>query len=228
MALAIAGIALLRFLPHATVERPERLNFQVFQDAALMPLLYATPESAALPAEIGAVASWTRVEGKPFPWSTRPAGPRGPWSTTLDGAPIVEAPLADLLMQEPVRLEDGSDARRVRLHIASARSAPILTLMVPPGTAWRELSINGVRPPVEGPADSTDDTNWRPISILAGPDSGSVVEFVLPGLQPVEFVLFDRRRDLPEAASAILGSRPPRAVPSGSGDGWIVATRVTL
>jgi hypothetical protein len=217
----VALVAAGRFamLPMATVDVPERLNLLALAvEGEPAARLLASPETGVLPASLARTAAWKRAGGV-LPWSLQTAM----WNAPFE-LPAAPAPQAQVVESTP----EGS-GRRVKLLLTSQRDAPILTLWLPANLKFSQLTIQELTPPGGASAKpASRRAGWQPISVVTAEQSGVLIEMRLEGADSVTAILVDRQRELPPEAAAIARARPGNSVPSGTGDGWLIARRVTF
>jgi hypothetical protein len=163
---------------------------------------------------------FTSSRGPLFPWFPFRRGFAAP--TAPAGLP---APRATVVEDQ---LRDG--ARRVRARLASARGAPVLLFLVPPGVQVLRATIDGapVAPLHSRHRQLLD--GWQPFGCATPAPEGIELELVVSGTAPFEAVLLDESPGLPPGAlaEALARARPRDAVTSQDGDVTVVTARVPL
>jgi len=217
--IALAAAARFSLAPAATNAVPERMNLLALAlDGEPPARLLAYPETGTLPAPVREAARWQKSDGV-LPWNGRAAV----WNSPLDIPPSA-AP-----RMEVVESAAEGGGRRVKLVLTSEREAPILTLWLPAGASFSRLTIQGIAPPGGASAKpSGGAAGWQAISVVTAEQSGVAIEMQLENADPVQAILVDRLRALPPEAAAIARARPANSVPSATGDGWLVARRVSF
>ena len=118
--------------------------------------------------------------------------------------------------------------RRIRLHLASRRGAPIVLLVLPPGVEVSGLSVGGVAAPARAPKTRAWHAGWLLTGCATTPAEGVDVDLVVSGAEPFEAVVVDESLGLPRTAASLLAARPRSGVPSWDGDMTIATARVRL
>lgn len=167
------------------------------------------PLGGAVPSPLAAVARLGPDLARPYPWALRPTRSGPPEPARLP------APSVEVLADAPT-----PDGRRVRLRLRSGRAAPVVRLLLPPGTPLRRATLAGV--PLDPPPSRRYLGGWTHLAWLSTPPGGVEVVLDLAGRAPVEAVVADESYDLPPAGAVLRAARPAYAVPIQSGDGTVV------
>jgi hypothetical protein len=124
--------------------------------------------------------------------------------TIEGGAPAIKAPPPTINV-----LDDASrgGARVVKIHIVSARNAPIVWMAVPFGVTVLGSSIDG-----KSPGDRVTDgwTGWY----WNAPPSGFDLELKLAAPGPFSLTVIDQTWGLPEMREFSFNPRPPETMPT--------------
>jgi peptidase M28-like protein len=212
--LACAGVAATR--PQATPDDPQRLSLAYHEDAA--GARWLAESETSLPPALARVAAFESARRPPFPWSpNRPAF----------AAPARPAGLAPPRLTLLSRERRGG-ATHVRARLASARGAPVVLLLLPPGTRVRSSALNGVAVPPPSARALLYYGDHAMHGCTTVPPEGVELELVLEGTTPVHATLLDQSPGLPPDGAALQAARPADAVPSQEGDVTLVTARVTL
>lgn len=151
-------------------------------------------------------ALWLSHDAAPDHWTAqylgaRPRRGRAPdFNLRDDASVLMHAAPALPLLPPAMRVVDDARSegvRKVRLHLASPRGAPILLLRLPPTAGLRSLAWNGVRVALGGGAGAG--RPWR-LAYIGAPAGGVELELTLTVPGPVECRLADRSRGLPATA----------------------------
>jgi hypothetical protein len=222
--LALAALGLVApavGLPPLRADLPERLSLRLHRDATAGTSHWVTvPESGAVPPALREAAGFRAEPERPWPWSSASDGFRA-----VAGELGAELPPPEF---EPLPAA-GAPPGTVRARLRSARGAPLVALMLPPDVAGRVESARlGGRAFEPVGKRETAAGDWRALLSWTTPPAGIELELVLAPGPPFEAVLYDQSPGLPEAASALLRTRPDTAVPSGAGDAVLVSRRVRI
>ena len=217
--LAAAGIAALAQapFPQATASSPERLAL-VYHEGEGRARWVAEGERAALPPAVGAAAPFSRERAPAFPWTPH--------------SPAFSAP-APALRLSPPRIEVLSSevrgARRlVRVRVSSPRGAPVVSLVLFPGSRIASAALDGLPLPPPSPLALRQQGSHRVLTSMTTPPRGFTVEPEIEGVAPLEAVASDRSPGLPPQGAALAAARPESAVTSWDGDGTVVTARAWL
>jgi hypothetical protein len=212
--LACAGVAAVR--PHATPDAPQRMSIAYHEGAE--GARWLVEAEAALPAAMRRVADFGAERAPQFPWSShRPAFAAPARAVGL--AP----PRLTVLAREP-----RGATRYVRARLASARGAPEVLLLLPPGARTVSVRMNGVTVPAPASRASLFYGDYAMYGCITAPPEGVELELVLEGTAPVEATVLDQSPGLPPGGAPLQAARPADAVPSQEGDLTIATARVRL
>ncbi|MFI4869871.1 MAG: M28 family peptidase [Steroidobacterales bacterium] len=209
-----AGVIAALLLPRYTSESPQRLNLLYALDADTQRAAWiADPLSGALPAALRSAAPF--AAGTP----TWLPGSAPSWSTA---APLLPIPAPQLTLLSAAR---GAQQVHYRVHIASIRAAPMLTLAFSPAADVRALQLQGDAP-LSAPPRRLG-SGWSQLRLFGVPPQGLDVSFD-GSASAFDLQLFDQTFGLPTNGAALQRARPRVAVPSQDGDVTIVTRRYRL
>ena len=212
--LACAGVAAVR--PHATPDDPQRMSIAYHEGAE--GARWLVEAEAVLPAAMRRVAEFGAERAPQFPWSSR---------RPAFAAPARAVGLAPPRLTVLAREQRGA-TRHVRARLASARGAPAVLLLLPPGARAVSVRMNGVTVPAPAALANLFYGDYAMYGCITAPPEGVELELVLEGTAPVEATVLDQSPGLPPGGAALQAARPADAVPSQEGDLTIATARVTL
>ncbi len=229
---AVAGLALVGLLltgwaltlPAYTEESPEALNLGFHQEVdtdgrVVRAQLFAAGPLLRLPDELAAAAAWERERRPLYPWS-------GQALVKVAPAQLLPLPSPEIMVASDGRV---GRERRLVLHLASRRGAPIGGLALPEEAEVRALTVAGTPIPDQGGRmDSRLDPGWRVVTFTGMPAEGIDIEVVLAAAGPLELWAFDRSYGLPPAGQWLARRRPATAVPINTGDVTVLTRKVML
>ena len=209
-----AGVVGAMLLPRYTSESPQRLNLRYALDADTQRAAWiADPLSGALPASLRSVAGF--APGIP-PWLS---GSEPSWSTA---APVLPIPGPRLTLLGAAR---GAQQAHYRVHIASVRAAPVLTLEFSPAAEVSAVQLPGDAP-LSAPPRRVG-KGWSQLRLFGVPPQGLDVSFD-GSAAAFDLRLSDQSFGLPAEGAGLQRARPPFAVPTQDGDVTIVTGRFRL
>jgi len=168
-----------------------------------------------LPAAMRSAAAFADGQAL-FPWDSQGR------FTTAPAPRVAEAPPEVSVVQSSA--EGGG--RRLRLHVVSRRGAPSVSVLFPPQVGIRDITVAGFPMAALWARTSRRPRGWQGFSCRTMPEGGIDAEVVLADPGPVVAYVADAMDGLPDERLRRL--RPKMAVPTGPGDGSLMARRVEL
>jgi hypothetical protein len=200
----IAATAHILLVPRWTPNEPCTLNFQLhFEADRGRGQWIAFGRSEELPRTRDELA-WGR--SPPFPW----------WGEEEEdtlAAAVAPLPAPELVDASTTR---EGETTWIRGRLRSNRSAPLVTLHIPPKARveWLRVGERQIEPRKRSP-------RWRSIRVYGLPPEGAEVELRLTG-SPAELIVSDRTLGLPAEGQRLVDLRPPLCVPVHTGDAvWV-------
>lgn len=165
-------------------------------------------------------AIWASIDNKPDEWSSQF------FSAPIESGPVPEFfPMIDrdfikskatattISAPEAALVEDSRDGetRRLRIHISSARQAPLIAVYADANTEIINAAVNG-KPLLRRDTPVADQTGW---GVLYFHPSATGIEITLEvnSRQPVSIRVVDLSYDLPSAMTDALRPRPNYMMP---------------
>ncbi|HEX2789765.1 MAG TPA: M28 family peptidase [Steroidobacteraceae bacterium] len=206
-----AALIVAALLPRYSTDSPQRLNLQYYLDAGTQQAQWiADPLAGALPAALLQAAAFTINAQSPA------AGGVPAWVAAAPPLPL-PAPQLSVLSSVPSGAQ-----QHYRIHIASARAAPVIALAFAPEARVTALQLM-VGATLAAPATPRRlRSGWSRLRLFGVPPQGLELSFDASasafGLQ-----LMDESYGLPPQGQSLQLARPATAVASQDGD----VTRVT-
>src|SRR5262249_49783758 len=143
-----------------------------------------------------------------------------PWSTP----PVLQAETPSVGLPPPeARLQaDENGARRVVVHVRSARGARVIGVLVPPDGTARVTRVEGHNIGEAGAA-----TGWQVVRVEGVPDTGFDAELSAP-VGVIELTVMDETPGVPPPSASVVAARPPNATTTQRGDVTVVSRRIRL
>jgi hypothetical protein len=206
----LIGIASAWLLPRYTAESPQRLNLRYDLDADTQRAQWiADPLSGDVPAPLLAAGPFTRSAQPAVAWS------EPMWAAAAPLLPLAAPQLNILSVQrEPQRV-------RYRLHISSARAAPVIALAFPPEAGIQSVQLQSAAAPELAVTPRRRGNGWSQLRLLGLPPEGQDLSFDAADTV-FELRLLDESFGLPVEGISLQRSRPRAAVPTQDGDVTIV------
>jgi hypothetical protein len=133
-------------------------------------------------------------------------------------AMAIDAPAVDVLDDQTA-----GGVRKLRLRLRSTRRAPVVTMDIEPGAAVLAAAIGALRTENE----STGDV-WGMIYYAPPPEGVEIVLEIDPN-QPLQIMVSDQSRELPDIPGQSFQPRPAEMIPRANFDyGTVVVTSVAL
>ena len=205
-------------VPAYSAKSPERVNFRYIEDGDSGNARWVVEaESGRLPEPIRLAANFRRADRGYLPWNTNPA--------FLADAPDqgFAAPTFTILESS-----ENEGRRNYRALLRSERGAPFASVLFPPGTDIRSITMGGLPQPTPPSRVRTYLHNWLAYSCPTMPASGVEITFSLPMGKAIEVSVLDESYGLPEEGTFLLHARPLTATSSQGGDVTMVIRRVQL
>jgi hypothetical protein len=204
------GLVAAALLPRHSAESPQRLNLRYYLDADTQRAQWiADPAAGPLPALL--------LQAAPFALSAQPLFA---WSGPMWIAPAPRLPMSapQLSVLSAVRV-----AARVhyRIHIGSARAAPIIGVAFPPEATVSSVQLEGDATPALAATPRRIGNGWSQLRLFSVPPAGQDLSFDASG-SAFSLKLLDESPGLPAPGAALQRARPSVAVPSHGGDVTIV------
>jgi len=205
-------------VPAYSAKSPERVNFRYIEDGDSGNARWVVEaESGRLPEPIRLAANFRRADRGYLPWNTNPA--------FLADAPDqgFAAPTFTILESS-----ENEGRRSYRALLRSERGAPFASVLFPPGTDIRSITVGGLPQPTPPSRVRTYLHNWLAYSCPTMPATGVEITFSLPMGKAIEVSVLDESYGLPEEGTFLLHARPLTATASQDGDVTMVIRRVQL
>jgi hypothetical protein len=206
-----AGVIVATLLPSHSSDSPQRLNLQYELDASTLRAQWiADPLAASMPASL--------LHAAPFvPGAQSPAAAGAP-------AWLSAAPLLPLAAPQLTILGSERNAARLhyRIHVASARAAPIVTLAFAPDAQVTGLQLMAAAALVGGTPRRLGN-GWSRLRLFGVPPAGLELSFDASAAG-FALQLMDESYGLPREARLLQLARPRAAVPSQDGDVTLVTS----
>jgi len=205
-------------VPAYSAKSPERVNFRYIEDGDSGNARWVVEaESGRLPEPIRLAANFRRADRGYLPWNTNPA-------FLADGPDQgFAAPTFTILESS-----ENEGRRSYRALLRSERGAPFASVLFPPGTDIRSITVGGLPQPTPPSRVRTYLHHWLAYSCPTMPASGVEITFSLPLGKAIEVSVLDESYGLPEEGTFLLHARPLTATSSQGGDVTMVIRRVQL
>jgi hypothetical protein len=211
-----AGLAAAALLPRYSPESPQRLNLSYALDAdAQRAQWIAYPAAADLPALLRHAAPFALPAHAVFAW-------REPmWSAA---APLVAlaAPQLSVVSAAPA-----AGQVHYRIHIGSARDAPILELAFPPEARVHAVELQSEAAAGVAALPRRMANGWSQLRLFSVPARGQDISFDAAE-SAFELKLLDESAGVPASGAALQRARGKLAVPSQDGDVTLVMRGLRL
>ncbi len=227
-AIAIGGLSVAILVtawvvasPHDRTTRPQRaslIHHRVADEAAQW---YVAPSGRAVP---GVVA---RALGTGAPTAFRADHRRAIVVAPIDGPAVDAAPAPTL---EVLRSRPVARGRRFRVHVASPRGAPIVTVRLPDGFLYASayVAVDGERMRIALPPPGTSGQ----VTVIPMPPEGAEIDVTIRpaegAFRGLDVIVSDVTYGLPTIADSLRARRDTVAVPHRDGDVTIVSRVVRL
>jgi hypothetical protein len=217
--IAVVSLAWAVVTPAYTAASPQRLNVLQIEDraggAAYLALggdVVGASGGANVPTEMLRAAEFADRPAAMLPWSTDRLL-TAPAALKADATPLVT-------VLEDTPREDG---RRMRLRLGLAPGATRMTLFFA-----AETPVTGITLVESGQTvmPSAADNGHRSFSCLGLSCDGREIDVAFESDGPVSFLVAEFSPEMPEAARALMASRPAVAQPSHDGDHYIRIERI--
>jgi len=218
LAAVIIGAGVALFLPFFSVNLPESLDLEYFQNADSGKTYWmASPASGRLPRTLINAGDFSNKRLPVYPWRAK-------------GAFAADAPALNLASPAlTVRSVSSSGGKwHYDVVLRSPRGAPVISLAFPPDAGVESVSMQGQAIPELAPGMLRYTHGWRPYTCRSLPAEGIETEFTLASAKPVQLFLYDESFGLPPQGAFLQGARPRTAVPIQDGDATLVARHLTL
>jgi hypothetical protein len=209
------GLIIATQLPRYTRDSPQRLNLEYELDAATQRGQWiAAPVAGTLPTALQRIASFAPGRQSPA------AGGVPAWLSPAPQLPL-PAPQLHILASER------RGARwHYRIHVASARGAPIIALAFAPGAQVTQLELSAGAAPVAATARRLHD-GWSRLRLFGVPPEGMDLSFDA-STSGFDLQLQDESYGLPDQAESLRLARALTAAPSQDGDVTLVSNLYRL
>jgi hypothetical protein len=205
----IAALTVGTLLPRFSVDAPQRLNLEYQLDAdAQRAQWIADPLAGSLPPSLLHAAAFTLRAQSPAAAGV-PA-----W---VSGAPLLPLSAPQMTILASVR---GGAQVHYRIHVASARGAPIIALAFAPDAQLRGLELMAGAAPVAASPRRLGNGWWR-LRLYGVPAEGVELGFDAAA-SGFDLQLVDESYGLPPQGQLLQLARPRAAVPSQDGDVTLV------
>jgi len=201
-----AGLVAATLLPRYSAESPQRLNLRYYFDADTQRAQWlAHPVSGLLPAPLLHAAPFALSAQPVFAW-TEPM-----W---VAAAPLLPMSAPQLSILSVVR---AAPQVRYRIHIGSARAAPVIALAFPPEAKVKSVQLESNAAPELAATPRRLGNGWSQLRLFSVPSQGQDLSFDASE-SAFELKLLDESPGLPAQGAWLQRSRPRVAVPSQDGD----------
>src|SRR6185437_12081225 len=218
LAAVIIGAGVALFLPFFSVNLPESLDLEYFQNADSGKTYWmASPASGRLPRTLINAGDFSNKRLPVYPWSSK-------------GAFAADAPALNLASPAlTVRSVSSSGGKwHYDVVLRSPRGAPVISLAFPPDAGVESVSMQGQAIPELSRRLLGYTHGWRPYTCRSLPAEGVEMQFTLANAKPVQLFLLDESFGLPSQGAFLQRARPATAVPIQDGDATLVAQHITL
>jgi hypothetical protein len=217
---ALVSIGVATRLPPYTEARPRSLNILFHQDTDSGTARWLVDTGGGpVPESVRSAGALDREIREPLPFLRTRSG--------FEAGPARPVP-GDGVEVTILESSASGDSRRVRARLRSPRGAPELWLVLPPEAKPISVAIDGTRLPALDERVLHWTNGWHTYACLTAPPEGVEIDLVLPGQEPVEAYVMDRSYTLPPSGRALVGARPPNAVPQHRGDLWMTSRTLPL
>ena len=213
----VTGLITATLLPRYSTDVPQRLNLFYRVDADTQSTKWiAQPQSGSMPRAL--------LQAAAFQPDLRPLLPCSE-TLRLCAQPVWVAPAPALSMPAPqlslLSAVHASQRVHYRVHIASARAAPIITLQFPFDASIESVRLQGdVRPQVAASPQRLAHGESQ-LRLFSVPPQGQDLSFDAAE-SGFDLVVLDQSFGLPDEGDALRRARGELAVPSREGDATIV------
>lgn len=201
-----AGLITATLLPRYSREAPQRLNLgYAFNAGTQRAQWIAYPASDDLPAPLRGAASFAPHAQPMFAWRA------SMWAAAAPSLPLA-APQLRLLS-----IAGAAPHVHYRIHVGSARAAPVLDLAFPPEAAVRSVQLESDAAPRLAATPRRMADGWSQLRLFSVPPEGQDLSFDA-AVSGFELQLLDESPGLPPGGAELQRSRLRLAVPSQDGD----------